>query len=393
MSYFIPLRDETEKCAGCSFLFIVETTTMKVSAISVKEKIPFFSPPEGYAMFIPTTNLQQCGPSKSIGMLVAYSMEAKLKTNSTADMDSAVGWKWNMGIIIQHGHKEMSSFISPCLYSPKKSWYAANEVIALEAGTFSFQFLVEPEMDMRGYMKMPISPPISVVRRNFLQKQMKSMKKNISWTSSVSLPELKRNPSKNCAIGGGIMKLLKHPDQTTYKQQFIEKGSLLVFLEGPRECLHSHHDTRGYWLPTSNNGSLQKYIIFPTSKYSKVAKDPAYINEVFTDQCNLTLFNPLCYPSIVFLYRETDQCNKIKLVYQRVLKHDEKKTHFDFGKYVVLCQTVQHPNIIQVPEYAADLSTDCNGNRGFGNRKCSSNKGQNVYIGKKGTQATVGTPL
>ena len=393
MSYYIPQCNNNEQCAGCSFLFIVEKASMKVTVIDVKQKIPFFDPSEKYAMFIPSTNLHQCGPSKSPGMLVAYSTSGKLKTNSTAELNSAVGWKWNLGIIIQHGHNKMSSFISPCLYSPKKQWYASNDVIALEAGTFSFQYLVKPEKDSSGYFKIPICPPSPIVCKKFLQKQIKKMRNHISWIP-IYLPELKRNPSKDCAVlGGGIMKLLKHPNQTTYKQQFIEKGSLLVFLEGPRECLHSHHDTRGYWLPTSNNGSLQKYVIFPTSKYSKVAKDPAYINEVFTDQCNLTLFNPLCYPSIVFLYRETDQYNKIKLVYQRVLKHDEKKTHFDFGKYVVLCQTVQHPNIIQVPEYAADLSTDCNGNRGFGNRKCSSNKGQNVYIGKKGTQATVGTPL
>lgn len=388
MSYFIPTSDE--QCAGCSFIFIVEKASMKVTAIAVKKKIPFFVPSEDYAMFIPSTNLQ-CSPSKSIGLLVAYSTSGKLKTNSSRELSSAMNWEWKLGIIINHGHNKMNSFVARCLYSHKKKWHACKDIIELEAMNFSFQYLVQPEIDRRGYMKMPTTPPSPLIPRHYLMKQIHKVQKHHS-TQSLSLPKLERNPSKPCAVSGGIIELVKNGNQSHYKQQFIGIGSLLVFLEGPRECLHAHQDTRGYWLPTDINGSQQKYCIFPTSEYAKVAKDPSTVEDVYTDQCNLTLFDPQCYPCIVFLYRENSQNNKIKVVYQRVLKHDNK-THFDFGEYIVLCQTLNHPNIVEVPMYAPSLSTDCNGNRGFGNRKCSSNKGQNVYLGKKGTQATVGTPL
>lgn len=389
MSYFIPTQDE--QCAGSSFLFIVKKDKMKVTAIAVNEKIPFFVPSEDYAMFIPSTNLQ-CSPSKSTGLLVAYSTSGKLKTNSSRELTSAKNWKWNLGIIINHGHNKMNSFVARCLYSAEKKWHACKDVIELEAGTFSFQYLVQPKMDMRGYMKMPSTPPSPFIPRHFLMKQIHKVQKHHS-IQSLSLPTLKSNPSKPCAVSGGIIELVKNGNQSHYKQQFIEKGSLLVFLEGPRECLHAYQDTGGYWFPTNSKGSQQKYCIFPTSEYTKVAKDPSIVEDVSTDQCDLTLFDPQCYPCIVFLYRENNLYNKIKVVYQRVLLHDDNKTHFDFGEYIVLCQTVNHPNIVEVPMYAPSLSTDCNGNRGFGNRKCSSNKGQNVYLGKKRTQATVGTPL
>lgn len=111
---------------------------------------------------------------------------------------------------------------------------------------------------------------------------------------------------------------------------------------------------------------------FPTVNTPKaVAKDPSCMGDVCTDQCNLTLFDPKDYPSMVFLYRESSKYEQMKLVSENVLLYNVKRTHFDFGEYIVLCQTVQHPNIIDVPEYAQSLPIDCNGNRGFGKWKCS----------------------